>query len=280
MKHGLMNLIGEGKEGGYAVRHSQLPVTDFGQDQTGREREVNPLAVTFPTLFPYGKGTFEKTRRQTVSFNEHARWAMEYNDRRFRTHHTFPFVVFGIEQKRKALLSARIQMQRADFERNKYVLGSLTADDMRVAVQEEEQGRTPTDPRIRLLRKHVFGASSRVMGSDNSRVLFRGCIWGTTLMLRGPSLWITINPSDINNPIAQVFAGEEIDMDSFKATVGPDANRRAANIAKDPYAASKFFHFILKVVFSTIFGIEADQHNVESRVGVLGKVSAYFGVVE
>ena len=35
-------------------------------------------------------------------------------------------------------------------------------------------------------------------------------------MMKGPpSLWITINPSDTRDPIAQVFAGEKIDMDDF-----------------------------------------------------------------
>jgi hypothetical protein len=36
-----------------------------------------------------------------------------------------------------------------------------------------------------------------------------------TLKLCGPSLWITINPNDLHNPIAQIFIGEEIDMDKF-----------------------------------------------------------------
>jgi hypothetical protein len=60
------------------------------------------------------------------------------------------------------------------------------------------------------------------MGSDQSRQLYRGQIWGTCLLLGPPSLWITINPVDIHDPIVQVFAGEDIDMDRFIATTGPD----------------------------------------------------------
>lgn len=280
MKYGLMNLLGEGKEGGYAVRHSQAAVSDFGRDLEGQERDMNPLAAAFPTLFPYGRGGFENSRRHFVSFNEQAHWSMQFYDQHFRTHHTFPFVVFSIEQKRKALSSARVQMHRPDFERNKLAIGSISCADMRVAVQEEAEGKTPSDPRIRLLRKHVFGASSQVMGSDNSRVLYRGCIWGTTLLLRGPSLWVTINPNDIHDPVAQVFAGEEINMDDFIATIGPDMHRRASNIAKDPFAATKYFYFILGVVFSALFAVDVDRNVVNARMGVIGQVSAYFGVVE
>ena len=32
-------------------------------------------------------------------------------------------------------------------------------------------------------------------------------IWGTSLFLGGPTLWITINPADVHDPVARVFAG-------------------------------------------------------------------------
>jgi hypothetical protein len=37
---------------------------------------------------------------------------------------------------------------------------------------------------------------------------------------------------------AQIFAGEDIDMDSFMAATGPDANSRARNMANDPHLFS------------------------------------------
>jgi hypothetical protein len=45
---------------------------------------------------------------------------------------------------------------------------------------------------------------------------------------------MTINPMDYEDPIAQIFTGENIDMDNFNARFGPDANVRARNIANDP----------------------------------------------
>jgi hypothetical protein len=35
------------------------------------------------------------------------------------------------------------------------------------------------------------------------------------LWLRPPSLWLTINPIDYEDLIAQIFARENIDMDAF-----------------------------------------------------------------
>jgi hypothetical protein len=91
------------------------------------------------------------------------------------------------------------------------------------------------------------------MGSDNYWGQYHGFIWGTCLCLHGPSLWITINPSDTHNPVAQVFAGEQINMDDFFPDASPDSNRQAQNIAKDPFAAAKYFFFIIKAVLLTLF---------------------------
>lgn len=71
------------------------------------------------------------------------------------------------------------------------------------------------------------------------------------MSLGGPSLWLTINPADIHDPIAQVFAGENIDLDSFNADLGPDSNRRAESIASNPFASAQYFNFIILTVLET-----------------------------
>ncbi|KAH7930556.1 hypothetical protein BV22DRAFT_1000478 [Leucogyrophana mollusca] len=285
MKYALTNMDDESKEGGYVVRHSRLPVSDFGKWQAddgsnGTALQVNPLAAAYPKLFPYGVGGIEADHNKTVGFDEHIRWALQYYDRRFRLHHSFLFVAFGIHQKREALRSARIQMRRRDFEHDAIAIGSLTVADLKQAEKEEASHLPISNPRVRLLRKHVFNSSGRVKGSDNSRATYRGQIWGTSLILRGPVVWITINPSDTHDPVAQVFAGENIDMDQFFATGGPDSDRRARNIARDPYAAAKYFFFIINAVLRSLFQVEVVANRVHSKMGILGLISAYFGVIE
>lgn len=84
----------------------------------------------------------------------------------------------------------------------------------------------------------------------------------------------------MHNPIAQVLAGEEIDLDSFHALLGPSKERRARNIAMDPYAAAKFFHFVIQTTLETLFGITVTSYQVHSSEGIFGWVTVYFGVVE
>ncbi|THH12700.1 hypothetical protein EW146_g7451 [Bondarzewia mesenterica] len=89
----------------------------------------------------------------------------------------------------------------------------------------------------------------------------------------------TLELNLVNN--SQIFAGHEIDMDAFITTNGPDKTARAQTIAQDPYAAARFFHFIIGTVFETLFNIHVVENSrVESGMGVLGEIAAYFGTVE
>lgn len=148
------------------------------------------------------------------------------------------------------------------------------------AQREEEMHIPISSPAVRLLRKHIYGSSGQVMGSDQSCYQLRSQMLSTSIMLNPPSLWITINPSDIHDPIAQVFAGEKINLDNLLALIGPDTDKRAANIAADPYAAAKFFHFLIQTILETLFGVKVTNFQMKSRTGILGRVSAYFGTVE
>ena len=177
-------------------------------------------------------------------------------------------------------MSARIQMRRRNFISDAQLMSTITAEKLELARIEEEKNLPISDPAVRMLRSHVHATSGRVMGSDHSRYQLRSQIWSTSIYLGPPYLWITINPCDLHDPIAQIFAGESIDLDNFLATLGPDKDKRAQNIVDDPYAAAKFFHFMIRTILETLFQIKVTSHQVKSKMGVLGRVAAYFGTVE
>ncbi len=74
--------------------------------------------------------------------------------------------------------------------------------------------------------------------------------------------------------------GADIDFDNLTGQSGPNGKERANNIANDPYAASKFFHFMIETIFETLLGIKVTPYQIKSEMGVLGEIGAYFGVVE
>jgi hypothetical protein len=107
----------------------------------------------------------------------------------------------------------------------------------------------------------------------------RSKVWSTVVAFNPPSLWITINPSD-QDPIAQVIAGADIDLDRFFNTAGPTVEQRGRNIASDPYASSKFFHFMIQTLIDVVMGIRKLKNKHYRQPGAFGIVQAYIGTVE
>jgi len=95
-----------------------------------------------------------------------------------------------------------------------------------------------------------------------------------TLATNPSSLWLTINPCNLHDPMAQLFAGQDIDLDRFVATAGPYKEDRAINIANDPYASVLFFKSIITLVLETLFGVRASDRKITREKGVLGFVIA------
>ena len=265
-----------GKEGGYAVIHSGRPVPDL----PGASKSFDALAGAYPVLWPYGRGLYHQDRVQRLNFHDYIQWALEYHDKRFRRHHSFPFVAFSIQQKQSALLSAKIHMRRADFEADEDILAGLTLRDLQEAQVDEEKHRPIQNDRVQHLRRHLFATSSHIMASGKMRSSYRSQIWGSCLWLRPPSLWLTINPMDYEDPIAQVFAGEDIDMNAFSDVMRADVNGRMKNMTNDPFASASFFKFIIQTTLETLLGVRTSRRHVENGIGIFGQVNGYFGVIE
>ncbi len=161
MLWGLANLWKEGNKGAYAICHGQTPVNTFGHQRDGDaatgpgDSSSNFFEKVFPCLFPYGCGGIEGKQEVEVSFREHVQWALQYHDRRFRTHETFPFVAFSISQRCQALGSARVQMRQRNFDTDALILSSITVEKLEAARREEEKNLPISDPAMRLLRQHV-----------------------------------------------------------------------------------------------------------------------------
>ncbi|KAG2337317.1 hypothetical protein BDR05DRAFT_952706 [Suillus weaverae] len=136
---------------------------------------------------------------------------------------------------------------------------------------------------IQKCEKHLSAVRAKVMGTDESRINICLYIWGMTIMKNPPSLWITINPTDTHDPIAQVFAGEDIDLDNLNCNLGPDSSHRATIIANDPYAAAIFFHFIIQAILEELMGISVSKSkngHIMRHKGIFGTVEGYIGTVE
>lgn len=273
----------------YAVKRSsdfvnEYPRTDDSDVQIdGRYENPNHLMGCFPDLMPYAKGGAGLDRPVKVSYEAHADWAMQYEDGRFAKHLQYMFQVFGVIQKHQIASSASLQITRKDFVRNEEAIRSLKPTDLLIVAGEESRRVPFSNPTVQCLRKHVSAVRAKIMGTDESRIKIRRQIWSTIVMLGPPSLWITINPSDTNDPIAQVLAGSDIDLNNFMPDSGPNSQTRSYKMASDPHAASEFFHLIIDAVLEELFGLSghtAHRNRKTRQEGIFGKVASYVGTVE
>jgi Helitron helicase-like domain at N-terminus len=258
------------------VIHGSQPIPDL----PGANKSFDALAAAYPVQWPYGRGLFHEEQLRKLSFVEYIHWTLRYHDKQFRTHHSFSFVAFSIQQKQSTLLSAKVHMHQQDFEADSELLAELRVWDLQQAQVDEDAHWPIQNEAVKSLWRHLYATSSHIMGSSQMRMTYWSQIWGTCLWLRPLSLWLTINPMDYEDPIAQILAGECINMDFFMSLLGPNANEWATNIARDPFASASFFNFTIRTTLETLFGIHITPQQIESHMGILEFVNRYFGVIE
>ena len=98
-------------------------------------------------------------------------------------------------------------------------------------------------------------------------------------MKNPPSIWLTINPADTQDPIAQVLSGQDIDLDHFAKL---DERPSEATITSDPYASVSFFHFMINAILRELLGIRGYKRgqSIQREEGVLSIIEAYMGTFE
>ncbi|KAF7297045.1 ATP-dependent DNA helicase [Mycena indigotica] len=226
----------------YGVRRGSAFVNEYARtDKQGNRFDGGPgdpnhILGSFPCLFPYGMGGLEVDRETDAISMRHP----------FHVHD-----FWGHQQTPDVSRSKFDLVNRSSFTALQTSFLLLQPKDFMVAAEEEAKRKLISNPAVRNLRRQLTAVRSKVSGTDESRIAIRGQIWGMTLRFNPPTIWATLNLSDVGDPIAQVLAGEEIDLDAFVKTSGPTSKQRRHIIANDPYASAEFFHTELDAIGAT-----------------------------
>ncbi|CAF1369206.1 unnamed protein product [Adineta steineri] len=202
-----------------------------GSAPTNEYNNPTLLLGLYPTLFPYGTGAFEDTSRP-------------------------------------AKISFKKQIHKTADQ-----IASLNADDIKQVLNGIEKNKINTSsrsPQVNALLSQVKAVGGKVMGSAQSRSMLRNQIHGLIFNQGLPSIFLTINPADINSRVALYFAGIDLDLDAIIPNNLPSTYQRAEIIASHPVSTAKFFHRLVTTIIETMILGE----------GVLGPVKAYYGTVE
>jgi hypothetical protein len=85
------------------------------------------------------------------------------------------------------------------------------------------------------------------------------------------AFWLTINPSDLQNPLVLILAGVKHCSTTFP--VATSAIHQAV-ATSNPVAVAQFFHYTCKAILDNLLATGSGE------TGILGDLSNYFGVVE
>ena len=180
----------------YLIPRGAKPVNEY----------ANPSHIIslYPYLFPYGTGAIEDTTRPVnVGYKDHVRYLLSIDDKRFERNHSFLYVCFNILQKRNACYQARLMISRPYFVNASSKIDHLSQEDIQFALCdiENKQYKCKDHDRLSALLKQIRTVGGSVMGSQQSRALLRYDIHALIYNIGLPSVFMTINPADINHPV-------------------------------------------------------------------------------
>ncbi|KAF4210355.1 hypothetical protein CNMCM5878_004518 [Aspergillus fumigatiaffinis] len=244
--------------------HGQVALMDHWSDP-------HYFTAAFPTLFPMGIGGHLDERGIPVSLSALAEWSLSHHSRRFARHKTFMYLLFDILQLRRSSLGNAFLVKRRYWKSAAQDVASLTVDQLQKAAQETKAGQDVEDPVIRRLLQQIVTIGMHVPGSFSQKLKMRSEIRGLIVRYGMPAFWITLNPSDLRNPLVLILAGVEIPGDNV---VAANATIRDAVATSNPVAVADFFHCVCQATLRGLLATNTDN------IGVLGDLSNHYGVVE
>jgi hypothetical protein len=118
------------------------------------------------------------------------------------------------------LLHTSLKVKRASFENVAAQFATVSPEVVkniseRVTNGETPMSKNPEERKVLDLLRQLNGVAASVPGSSAARVAMQNEIRGLMIEKGLPSFYLTINPTDVFNPVVKFLAGSEIDIDSF-----------------------------------------------------------------
>jgi len=242
----------------------------------------NPAIMTwlFPHLDPWGIGGFYHPRRMVkISMEEQVSHLLMVDDSPFERDTEFAFVFYNVIRKAAVTKSLRFTVP---FKTHKRIIADLlrvdpvilahlnrecTRDALYRPVNEEEQLAFRLLASLGTIARHI-------PGSDGYKLNLRNEIRSLIYYRSTPTLFVTINPSDVDSPIVRLYSGESVNLEDLSRGEGLDSWRRRLLAAKNPAACALYFDLMIKRFVDVILRYGRNEP------GLYGYCTAYYGTVE
>src|SRR6202046_1238860 len=181
------------------------------------------------------------------------------------------YLLYDVLQRRKSALGNSLLVKRGDYGAVQDVISSRTYERLIAAAQSLRSTKKTSDPAIATLRRAIEIVAARVPNSFAEKQEMRLHLRGLFIEYGLAAFWLTINPSDMRDPLVLKLAGVAISREGLKRA-NAAFHRKTAKM--NPAAIAVFFDKVCTGV------LEALIRPAGGETGILGEVSTYFGAVE
>ncbi|KAF8860612.1 hypothetical protein BDZ45DRAFT_310087 [Acephala macrosclerotiorum] len=216
-------------------------------------------------------GGHQDERTVPVLLTAFAEWALDHHSKRFARHKTFMYLLYDVLQLRSSSLGNGLLVKRRNWRSAEDDIAFLAIDQLEDTAKAVVDEAVIDDPVIQRLQRNIVAIGMQVPEFFSQKLKRRSKIKGLTVRDGMPVFWITINPSDLRNPLILLLAGVEYSGDAL-----PTANAaiRHATVTFNLVAVAQFFHHTCKAIFDGLLGSNT------GRIGILGQVSNYFAMIK
>jgi len=165
-------------------------------------------------------------------------------------------------------MKTSVLARQKTWPRTELLLASLTSDQLLEAASQAENHQPITNAAVRELLKGVNRVGTKAAGSDERKSYLLAQLKSSIVHFGCPLLYLTINPNERYNPIALLYAGEEINVRTFQPQMY-SLSKRLKSTLKSPLAVIEYFHNMIKNIFDSII-----------KGGIFGDVSHYYATIE
>ncbi|KAI0710265.1 hypothetical protein C8Q76DRAFT_624749, partial [Earliella scabrosa] len=209
------------------------------------------LAWLFPHLDPWGiGGFFEPLRRRPLTLEEQLSYLLQVHASPFEKDPDFAFVYYNILQKKRVCetINFRVKASQRDAVIRDLQSVDRTVLKRLIRIFKDNPTYHTEDPRekdvLRVLRE-VNMVGRDIPGTAAYRLSLRNEIRALIQFKGTPAFFVTLNPSDVHNPLVRLRAGEHIDLESIQDGVALSEWNRMVFVADHPCACAMAFHEVI-----------------------------------
>lgn len=243
---------------------------------------ANPymLSWLFPHLDPWGIGGFHNpARKKPLSMEQQLMHLLNVEGNIFQKDPEFAFIYYNLRQKKIVYQNIRFKVPQNQYQE---IIADLMQIDTNKLTDLQENckknsnyiPKTEDEKKIMRLFARISTVGNNIPGSAAYKINLRNQIRGMINFKGTPSLFITLNPSDVDHPLVRLNAGDDIDIEDIARGEDMSKFQRSLLAAHNPHACAQFFDTIVRSFIHVIL-----RYGRKGK-GLFGECNGYFGTVE